>query len=112
MLLFHSLERNQVVLCCGDGVLDCGRERNIDVCAVDSAERVVRGAPVEVEAESWPVASECVIARETLRQELATEPASETASRPQRTLWLCADQTISWTGVQVTSLSRSFHHPR
>jgi hypothetical protein len=30
--------------------------------------RVVCGAPVEVGAESWPVASECVIVRETLRQ--------------------------------------------
>ena len=100
MLLLHSLERNQVVLCCGDGVLDCRRERNIDVCAVDSAARVVRGAPVEVEAESWPVASECVIVRETLLQELGTA------------LWLCVDQAISWTGVQVTLLSRSFHHPR
>jgi hypothetical protein len=99
MLLLHSLERNQVVLCCGDVVLDCGCERNIDVCAVDSAARVVRGAPVEVEAESWSVASECVIARETLRQELATEPASDTASWPQRTLWPCADKAISWTGV-------------
>jgi hypothetical protein len=67
---------------CGDGVLDCGHERNIDVCAVDPAERVVRGAAVEVEAESWPMASECVIqvTRETQRQKLATEPASETAS--------------------------------
>jgi hypothetical protein len=65
-------------LCCGEGVLDC-----IDVGAVDSAERVVRGAPVDVDAESWPVASECVIARDTLplRQELATDPASETARR-------------------------------
>jgi hypothetical protein len=111
MLLLHGLGRSQVALCCGDGFLDCGRERNIDVCAVDSAARVVRGAPVEVEAESWPVASECVISRETLRQELATEPTSETAGRPQRRLWLCADQAISWTGVQVTLLSRSFRHP-
>jgi hypothetical protein len=74
-------------LCCGEGVRDCGRDREIDVGAVDSAERVVlRGAPVDVDAaESWPVvvASECVIALETLplRHELATEPASEIAIR-------------------------------
>jgi len=71
-------------LCCGEGVLDCGRDSEIDVGAVDSAERVVRGAPVDVDAESWPfAASEYVIARETLplRQELAADPASEGASR-------------------------------
>jgi len=70
-------------LCCGEGIRDCGRDREIDVGAVDFAERVVRGAPVEVDAESWLVDSECVIARDTLplRHELATEPASKTASR-------------------------------
>lgn len=67
------------LLFCGEGVRDCGREREIDVGAVDSAERVVRGAPVDVDA----VMSEWVIARDTLplRHELATEPASESASR-------------------------------
>ena len=70
-------------MCCGEGVRDCGRDREIDVGAVDSAERVVRGAPVDVDAESWAVASECVIALDTLplRHELATEPASEIAIR-------------------------------
>lgn len=70
--------------CCGEGVRDCGRDSEIDVGAVDSADRAVRGAPVDVDAESWPVvASECVIARDTLplRQELATEPASDIAIR-------------------------------
>lgn len=48
-----------------DGVLDCGRERDIDIGAVGSAERV--------KAKSWPIISECVIAREMLRRELATK---------------------------------------
>jgi hypothetical protein len=55
----------------------------MDVGAVDSAERVVVLAPVDVDAESWPVISEYVIARDTLplRQELVAEPTSEIAIR-------------------------------
>jgi hypothetical protein len=47
-----------LVACCGEGICDCGRDREIDIGAVDSAECVMRGAPVEVDAESRPVASE------------------------------------------------------
>jgi hypothetical protein len=66
-IILHSLERSRLaaLICCGDGVLDCGRERDIDVGAVGSAERV--------KAKSWPIISECVIAREMLRRELATK---------------------------------------
>lgn len=47
--------------CCAGSVLDCGRERDSDVSAVD---RVVRSVPIEVGAKFRPVASECVIDRD------------------------------------------------
>jgi len=37
-------------LCHGDGIRDCGRDREINISAVNSAERVVGGASIEVDA--------------------------------------------------------------